>query len=99
MKKYLFLYYNKNSDMGGSMEDWENWAKELGDKLIDFGNPLAEGGQAVNSEGVMDVKDMPATGYSLIKAGSMDEAVKYAKSNPLLKSSTGAVCVYETLPM
>ena len=99
MKKYLLIYYNKNDDMGGSMEDWDNWAKELGDKLVDFGNPLKEGGQAVSKDGVMDVKDMPATGYSLIKAADMDEAVKFAKSNPLLKSDSGAVCVYETLPM
>ena len=99
MKKFLYVYYNKNTDMAGSMDDWMAWFKELGDKLIDSGNPLKDGGQAVSKDGVMDVKDMPVTGYSLVKAGSMDEAVKMAKGSPVLKAPSGAVCVYETMPM
>ena len=99
MKKYLYIYYNKNTEMAGSMEDWMNWFKELGDKLVDGGNPLSGGAQAVSKEGVMDVKDMPATGYSLVKAASMEEAVEMAKGSPVMNAPSGAVCVYETMPM
>jgi hypothetical protein len=104
MKNYVFLYYSKQ-DMSNldeatreaSGKAWMAWFEKLGEKVVDAGNPFNVGGKAVDKSGVMDVKDMPATGYSIVKAGSMDEATDMAKTCPLLEA--GAVCVYETMPM
>ncbi|MBX4188502.1 hypothetical protein KW792_00170 [Candidatus Saccharibacteria bacterium] len=97
MAKFLYIYYNTGDDKS-SADDWKNWFGQLGDKLMDPGNPF-NGGKAVSKEGVMDVKDMPATGYSIVSAKNMDEALETAKGCPLVSYKGGAVCVYEALPM
>jgi hypothetical protein len=98
MGKYVYIYYAGTSD-GGNADEWGAWFGKLGDKLIDGGNPFSDNGQAVNQAGVMAVKEMPATGYSIVQADSMDEATEMAKECPLMSSKDGAVCVYEALPM
>ncbi len=98
MGKYVYIYYAETGSDGGSAEEWGKWFTELGDKLVDGGNPFNQGGQAVNKDGVMAVKDMPATGYSIVNADSMDKATELAKGCPLM-AINGAVCVYEALPM
>jgi hypothetical protein len=99
MGKYVYIYYAGTASDGGSAEEWGKWFSELGDKIVDAGNPFGEDGQAVSKDGVMAVKDMPATGYSIVSADSMDEATELAKGCPLVKAKSGAVCVYEALPM
>ena len=100
MGKYVYVYYaGKDSADAGSMEAWNSWFGQLGGKLIDGGNPFAEGGKAVHAGGVMDVQGPAATGYSIVSAASMDEATELAKDCPLMKSKDGAVCIYEALPM
>ncbi|HTE57818.1 MAG TPA: hypothetical protein VK694_03655 [Verrucomicrobiae bacterium] len=99
MGKYVYIYYAGSASDGGNAEEWGKWFGELGDKLVDGGNPFAEGGKAVNKDGVMEVHNPPATGYSIVSADSMDDAVKLSKGCPLLSSKDGAVCVYEALPM
>lgn len=98
MGKYVYVYYAGTSD-GGSNEEWGKWFGEIGDKLVDGGNPFAEGGQAVHQGGVMAVQDKPVTGYSIITANSMEEATEIAKGCPLVSQTDAAVCVYEALPM
>ena len=93
MGKYVYIYYAGAGSDGGSGEDWGKWFGELGDKLVDGGNPFAEGGQAVHKGGKMDVQDKPVTGYSIVSAGSMDEATELAKGCPLVSTENGAVCV------
>jgi len=99
MGKYVYIYYAGTASDGGTAEEWGKWFGELGDKLVDGGNPFAEGGKAVNDDGVMDVQDNPATGYSIITAADIDEATALAKGCPLVIAKSGAVCVYEALPM
>jgi hypothetical protein len=99
MGKYVYIYYAGTASDGGSAEEWGTWFGKLGDKLVDGGNPFGDGGKAVSKEGVMDVQDAPATGYSIVNAGSMDEATEIAKGCPLMSANAGAVCVYEALPM
>jgi hypothetical protein len=100
MGKYVYIYYaGKDSKDAGDAEAWGKWFGGLGEKLMDPGNEFGDGGKAVNKDGVMDVKEMPATGYSIVKADSMDEAVELAKDCPLMLADDGAVCVYEALPM
>lgn len=99
MGKYVFIYYAGTDSDAGNDEMWGSWFSQLGEKLIDGGNPFNEGGQAVYQGGSMAVSDKPATGYSIVKADSMNEAIKLAEGCPLVASSGSAVCVYEALPM
>lgn len=100
MGKYVYVYYaGKDSADAGDAAAWGAWFGKLGDKLVDPGNPFADGGQAVHQGSVMPVQNAPATGYSIVNADSMDAATELAKGCPLMAAKDGAVCVYEALPM
>ena len=70
---------------------------EIGDALVD-GNPLTSNAKSLSPDGV--VSDGPigpmVSGYSLIKAGSMDEAVEMAKGCPV-KLSDASISIFEVL--
>jgi hypothetical protein len=104
MKNYVYIYDNKgdrgNLPMDKILADWNAWFGSLGDKLVDGGNPFNEGAKEVTTSGVSAVKGAGLSGYSIVKANSMDEAVEMAKGCPMLKHAPSAVVqVYETLPM
>lgn len=103
MKNYVFEYYNDPStgdiDLEAFKAAWGAWFGSVGDKLVDAGNPFAAGGQAVEKSGVSAIENHPSTGYSIVKANSMDEAVEIAKTCPVLNEKNAAIRVYETLPM
>lgn len=103
MKNYVYIYYNNGTRDGvspeQSKEEWGAWFGKLGDKIVDAGNPFNSGGKAVEKTGVSTIENWPATGYSIVKAGSMDDAAEWAKDCPVLEEPDGAVRIYETLPM
>jgi len=103
MKNYVFIYYNGGVTGDMPMEQvraaWMGWFGELGDKVVDAGNPFG-GGKVVMAGGVNDAQGPATTGYTIVKAGSLDEAVELAKSCPILAHVKDAgVGVYETMPM
>ena len=92
---------------GGSMPDskeeqdqaiqaWNSWFGTLGDALVDGGNPISHA-KAITPDGsVMDATSAPS-GYSVIKADSLDAAVTLAKGCPVLAGGAN-VLVSETMP-
>lgn len=104
MKNYVFIYYGVSK--GGTdipreeaAKAWGDWFSSLGENIVDAGNPFAEDGQAVEKSGVSTIENWPATGYTIVKAASMDDAVALAKGCPILQMDGTAVRVYETMPM
>ncbi len=81
------------------MKAWGDWFEELGDSLVDGGNPTGPDAKTIVSSGV--VNDGPdgkmATGYSILKAESFDRAVSLAKKSPMLDGG-GNITVYEIFP-
>ncbi len=79
------------------MEAWNAWFGKLGDALVDGGNPISQA-RAISPDGsVMDATSAP-TGYSIIKADSLDAAVALAKGCPVLAGGAN-VLVSETFPV
>ena len=103
MKNYVLIYYNNGVRKDVSPEvfkaEWGSWFDSIGDKLVDAGNPFNGGGQAVEKSRVTTIENWPSTGYSIIKASSMEDAVAVAKGCPVLNEPDGTVRVYETMPM
>ena len=103
MKNYVLIYYNNGIRDDVSPEDfkaeWGQWFGSLGDSIVDAGNPFNGGGKVVEKSGVSAIEKFPSTGYSIVKADSMDEAAEMAKGCPVLNEPDGAVRVYETMPM
>ncbi|MCP6719757.1 MAG: hypothetical protein KJI72_00310 [Patescibacteria group bacterium] len=84
------------------MNKWKAWFGSFGDKIVDGGNPFADGAQAVTAGGVDAIPEdkWPAKGYTIINAEDMNEATEIAKGCPTFEDdSEGAVRVYEAMPM
>jgi hypothetical protein len=102
MANFLLTFYGgstpESQEEGAKvMAAWTAWFGELGDKLIDGGNPISSS-KAISPDGsVMDATSAP-TGYSIIKADSLDAAVETAKGCPALAGGATLV-VSETFPV
>lgn len=100
MANYLLLYHGggmPESEEAGKkvMAAWGEWMKACGDNLVDAGNPCSNS-KSVTKDGEGDVKGEKVTGYSVIKADSMEHAVKAASMVPLVVDGSGSCDVYET---
>jgi hypothetical protein len=81
------------------MEAWGAWFGQLGEKVVDGGNPFGPHAKNVSNGGAVHdgAIGTPATGYSILKADSLDKAVELAKGCPVLTSG-GKITVYEVTP-
>ncbi|HSX36849.1 MAG TPA: hypothetical protein VLG13_01880 [Patescibacteria group bacterium] len=101
MANYLLLYHGggmpeTDEQKAAVMAAWDAWAKQAGDNLVDMGNPTSNS-TAVTKDGAAGaVTGNPVTGYSVVKADSMDDAVKAAQMVPIVADGTGSCDVYET---
>jgi hypothetical protein len=78
---------------------WGEWMSKLGDKFVDPGNPIGHAKNVSNGGSVHDgsASNPAATGYSILKADSLNAAAELAKGCPILQSG-GKVTVYEITP-
>jgi hypothetical protein len=76
------------------MQQWTDWFGVLGDRLVDGGNPVSKAKSIATGGSVSDTANAP-TGYSIIKADSLDQAVELAKGCPVLQGGA-SIDVAET---
>jgi hypothetical protein len=101
MSDYVLVYSGgqmpeSDDEIAATMKLWNDWMAELGDALKDGGNPFTPAAKTIASDG--SVSDGPvgtmATGYSIIKAKSLNDAVELAKGCPVLQGGA-KITVYE----
>jgi hypothetical protein len=99
MGNYLYAY--RGGQMAASDEEreavmaaWGAWFGGLGEAIVDPGAPFG-GSTAVGGDGTAA---SALTGYTVIKADSLDAARALADGCPLLDSG-GTVDVYEAMEM
>ena len=108
MTKYLFIYHAPMTpaeaapptpeQMEAVMGQWNAWAGKVGDRMVDFGTPLA-GGVQVTPEGTSP-STREVAGYTLIEADSMDDALALAQDHPHLNMPGGCTIeVHEAQPV
>ena len=104
MAKYLFVYHGgKNpeteAEVAEVLDTWGAWFGSMGSAVIDGGNPVGPS-STVNGDG--SVSDSggpnPATGYSLIEAADLDDALAKAGGCPILAAG-GTVELAEAIDM
>lgn len=102
MANYVLIYTGgsgmdmSEEEQAQVMADWGVWYGKLGDSIVDGGNPFAAS-KNITASGVSDgaVGSPAATGYTVISADSLDDAVSKSKDHPHIKHG-GQVTVYET---
>ncbi len=103
MPTFLVTYHGGGGPPA-SPEAWEQmmaafqaWAASAGDNMIDPGAPLGPS-KVVASDGVTDgAATGKLGGYTLISAGSLDDAVKAVQDHPFVGRG-GALQVSEAIP-
>ena len=96
MKKFMFLYRGYITPTPEIGQAWMDWFASVGDRMVDSGNSMSRGAE-VTPDAVTPIETGldSLTGYSIVNADTMDEAVEIAKTNPMI---TGVV-VYELARM
>ncbi len=101
MANYLLAYHGGRMETDPAarkkvMDAWGKWFQEVGAALVDGGNPVAKAKTVGRNGAVSDGGGSnPVSGYSLVKADSLDAAVKLAKGCPVIQSG-GSIEVAET---
>ncbi|NKB61802.1 MAG: hypothetical protein GKR95_06570 [Gammaproteobacteria bacterium] len=90
MSKYVFAYHGgkmpeSEEEAKKVMSQWVTWLQGLGNNLIDGGNPVGKS-STVQSDGSItpDGGSNPLSGYSLIEADTMEQALEFAQGCPAL---------------
>lgn len=102
LKKFVFTYYGEPNfprpeDGKKHMAEWGAWVKTLGTAMTDPGVPLKPP-TSVSSKGVKAAGGPNRlTGYSVVQAKSIEEAIEMAKSSPHL--NFGTIDVAEVMEM
>lgn len=99
MTNYVLVYHGgampESPEEGAKvMQAWTAWFGKLGDALVDGGNPASKSRTIAADGSVRDDASGPS-GYSIIKADSLDAAVALAKGCPVLEGGA-SVQVVET---
>ncbi len=101
MTNYIFAFHSGPTPEAPSpevMDKWMKWFGEMGDAVVDGGAPVGMS-KTVASSGVSDDGGAnPISGYSIIKADSIEAACEIAKGCPALPSG-GSVEVAENMEM
>lgn len=102
MAKFLLVYHGgegmpeSEAAQAEAMAAWGGWFGQLGAAVLDGGNPAGQS-KTVSSTGISDGGGAnPATGYSLIDAKDLSDAVSKAQDCPVLQGG-GTVEVCETI--
>jgi len=105
MADFVLLYSGgsrpeSEAEQTAIMQAWGAWYDGLGSAVADGGNPFTPVAKTIAGDGT--ISDGPvgtmATGYSIIKADSLNQAIEMAKGCPVLQGG-GQISVYETFPV
>ncbi|BDZ64846.1 YciI family protein [Agromyces mangrovi Wang et al. 2018] len=98
MAKFVFIYHApmppadatppSQEEIDQVMGAWMSWAGQVGDDMVDFGTPLAEGVRVMPG-GLTAPSEREVTGYTIIEASDLDAAVELAKVHPHLNMPGG----------
>ncbi|GGH38343.1 Uncharacterized conserved protein [Cribrihabitans marinus] len=104
MPNYVFAYH------GGGMPEtpeegqkvmaaWQAWYGEMGEALVDGGAPVGIS-KTVTTSGIDDNGGSnPLSGYTVVKADTMEAACEMAKGCPILDGGKGTVEVAQVHEM
>ena len=94
MKRFVFLHYGFEKPTPEIMSAWGKWFESMKDNIIDMGGHFT-GGREISKAGTKGLPLGPEsiTGFTIVRANSLDDAEKMAQSNPYISS----IRVYEVM--
>ena len=104
MTDYLFVYHGgaaptSQEEGEKAMKAWMNWFGAMGEAVVVPGNPVGQS-MTVTPSGVTDDGGAnPASGYTVVKADSIEAAIEMAKGCPMVGDGSGSVEVAPIIEM
>lgn len=104
MAKYVFTYHGGNgmpddpAEAEAIMAAWGAWFGQLGEAVVDGGNPFGEAYTVAPDGTASQGPITPLGGYSVVTAADMAQAVAAAQGCPVLANG-GSVQVSEAIEM
>ena len=101
MPNYMFAYSGggmpeSEEEQAKTMAEWGNWYENLGEAIVDGGNPFGPS-MSVGPDGTVgDSAPSHLSGYTIVSADDLGAATSMAKDCPIL-SGGGRVDIYETI--
>jgi len=88
------------AEQAAVIQAWTAWYGELGSAVVDAGNPFTPVAKSIASDGTVSEGPVGtmASGYTVIKADSLDAAVQVARRCPVVQGGA-RITVYETFPV
>ena len=93
MKRFMLLHVGFETPTPEIMAAWNTWFESVADQTVEHGG--LRDGREISHSGTKDLPMgmEPITGYSIIKAESLDDAEEIAQRNPFIAS----IRVYEIM--
>lgn len=104
MPNYLFVYHGGTTpetpeDGEKMMAAWGAWFQDMGDAVVDGGNPVGQS-STVSAAGVAPNGGAnPVSGYTVVQADDMGGACALASGCPMVSDGTGSIEVAQIMPM
>lgn len=104
MPKFMFIYHGGSAPESPEegekvMAAWDAWMSGMGDALLDGGNP-AGASMTLTASGVTEGGGSnPVSGYTLVQAASMQDAIELGRGCPILNDAQGSIEIAEALDM
>ena len=104
MPDYLFIFHGGKTPetqegIDASMAAWGKWMSDHGAAFVDPGQPVGQS-KTVSPDGIADNGGSnPTTGYSILRADTIEAACAIAASSPLVLDGSGSVEVAEIHPV
>ena len=96
MTKFVYIYYGQDEATDDVMEKWNQWFATFEDKIVEWGNPFAQGYEVTAEKTIkLTPEQYPATGYTTVEVTNFAEAEAIAKRCP----SSSGLRVYEAVLM
>jgi YCII-related domain len=106
MSKFMLLYKGPATPLETIDEDtrnkimtgWKTWMDGVGSSLVEMGSPMGNGRSIVDDGS--SAEPLELTGYSIVEAENIDQALKLVENHPFLADKTGkfSVEVFELFP-
>ncbi len=93
MSNYIIAYHGGKKPEGpeegaAQMAKWKAWIDDLGDAVVNPGTPLGKS-MFLTADGLSDGAELtPLTGFSVVKADSVEAALEMATLCPFLEIGT-----------
>ncbi|MDH5223937.1 MAG: hypothetical protein OEW66_10495 [Actinomycetota bacterium] len=102
MSEFVLLYHGGSmpeteAEQKQVMDAWTSWFTNLGSAVKDPGNPVGST-KSIAADGAVSDGGSTVTGYSILTAESIDDAVTLAKDCPVLQGGS-SITVHETFPV